>query len=157
MHRPIVVLSIYGGMLQDVFSSDPTVRAVLVDWDSEGRAADEPHVVEISDSLGRASLAYVAEYSASPLERLSGDVAEALKASDFDGNCELAAAVSQLLGNGQRDVASKPADRTAVAATTAPSAELFQRLIAWYDAEDGDDDELERIVTAARYEVQRLK
>ena len=46
---PKVVLSISGGVLQDVFSSDPAISVVLTDWDTEGSDPSEEGVVEIPD------------------------------------------------------------------------------------------------------------
>ena len=34
--RPTVVVSIAGGVLQEAYSSEPAVRLLLVDWDTEG-------------------------------------------------------------------------------------------------------------------------
>jgi hypothetical protein len=74
---PKVVLNISGGVLQDVFSSEPTITVVLVDWDTEGCDPTENGIVEILDGHGGTQLAAVAEYPVSPLEQLADTDTEA--------------------------------------------------------------------------------
>jgi len=82
---PKVVLNISGGVLQDVFGSNPAVDVVLVDWDVEGCDSSEQGIVEIPDGHGRTQLAAVAEYPVWPLERLVGtDTAAALQAAGIE-------------------------------------------------------------------------
>jgi len=62
----MIVLSISGGVLQDVFSSDPAISVVLADWDTDGCTSSEEGVVEIPDGRGGTQLAAVAEYPVAP-------------------------------------------------------------------------------------------
>jgi len=80
-----VVLSISGGVLQDVFASDPAIALIRVDWDTEGSDPSEPGVVEIPDGRGGTQLAAVAEYPLLPLTDLVGTETEAaLKAAGLE-------------------------------------------------------------------------
>jgi hypothetical protein len=82
---PKVVLNISGGVLQDVFGSDPAITVALVDWDTEGCDPSDNGIVEIPDERGGTQLANVAEYNISPLEELVGtDTEAALKAAGLD-------------------------------------------------------------------------
>ena len=75
--KPKVVLNISGGVLQDVFSSDPTVAVAIVDWDTEGSDPLEDGIVEILDGRGGTQLANVAECPVLPLTDLAGTETEA--------------------------------------------------------------------------------
>lgn len=80
-----VVLTIYGGLLQDVFSSDPAITVIRLDWDTEGCCPSDDGIVEIPDERGSTQLASVVEYNVSPLEELVGtDTEAALKAAGLD-------------------------------------------------------------------------
>ncbi len=82
---PKVVLSISGGVLQDVFGSDPAITVALVDWDTEGCDPSDNGIVEIADGRGGTQLANVAEYNVSPLEELAEtDTEAALKAAGLE-------------------------------------------------------------------------
>jgi hypothetical protein len=82
---PKVVLNISGGVLQDVFSSDPGVSVVVCDWDMEGCTSSDEGIVEIPDGRGGRQLANVAEYPAMPLADLVGTETEAaLKAAGLE-------------------------------------------------------------------------
>lgn len=77
-----IVLNVYGGVVQDVFASDPDVEVTLVDWDVEGSDAEHPDVVSIIDRLGRNRPAYVAPLPVHASHQLDGtDVAAALIAA----------------------------------------------------------------------------
>ncbi len=79
---PKVVLNISGGVLQDVFGSDPAISVLLCDWDTEGCDPSDNGIVEIADKWGRTQLANVAEYPVWPLEKLVGtDTEAAMKAA----------------------------------------------------------------------------
>ena len=52
-----VVLDISGGVLQDVFGSDPAIAVTRVDWDTGGSDSSEPGAVEIPDGRGGMQLA----------------------------------------------------------------------------------------------------
>ncbi len=82
---PKVVLNISGGVLQDVFGSDPAIAVALVDWDTEGCGPSDNGIVEIPDGRGGTQLANVAEYPVWPLEQLAGTETEAaLKAAGLE-------------------------------------------------------------------------
>ena len=75
-----VVVNVYGGVVQDVFCSDPRARAAIVDWDNEGRDSSEDGIVEVQMEDGGKHFAYVTDYATQPLENLPGtDVEKALK------------------------------------------------------------------------------
>ena len=80
-----VVLNISGGVLQDVFGSDPAIAVTRVDWDTEGSNSSEPGIVEIPDGRGGTQLVAVAEYPVLPLTDLVGTETEAaLKAAELE-------------------------------------------------------------------------
>ena len=80
-----IVLNVSGGVLQDVFSSDPAVTLLLVDWDTEGCDPSDNGIVEIPDGRGGTQLAHVAECPVDPLKGLAGTETEAaLKAAGLD-------------------------------------------------------------------------
>jgi len=88
-----IVLNISGGVLQDVFSSDPAMTAMLVDWDTEGCDSSDGGITEIPDGRGGTQPAHVAEYPVCPLEELAGTETEAaLKAAGLEltepANCD---------------------------------------------------------------------
>ena len=87
---PRIVLNLSGGVLQDVFSSDPRARVILIDWDVEDANLAEKDVVAIPDGRGHTTFAIVAEYPLHGLPDLAGtDVEEALDAAKIDiGLCE---------------------------------------------------------------------
>ncbi len=71
-----VVINVYGGVVQDVFCSDPDAQVTLVDWDFEGNEGIGGGVVQIRDRLGRACLAGVSEFQAMPMDRVGGTQVE---------------------------------------------------------------------------------
>jgi hypothetical protein len=78
-------LNISGGVLQDVFGSDPAIAVTRADWDTEGSDPSEHGVVEIPDGRGGTQLAAVAEYPVLPLTDLMGTETEAaLKAAGLE-------------------------------------------------------------------------
>ena len=80
-----IVLNISGGVLQDVFSSDPAIAVTRVDWDTEGSDSSEPGIVQIPDGRGGTQLANVAEYPVLPLTDLVGtEIEAALKAAGLE-------------------------------------------------------------------------
>jgi hypothetical protein len=79
-----VVLNISGGVLQDVFSSDPAISVVVCDWDTEGCSPSDMGIVEVPADRGT-QLANVAEYPVLPLTDLVGTETEAaLKAAGLE-------------------------------------------------------------------------
>ena len=83
--QPRVVLNLSGGVLQDVFGSDPAIAVALVDWDVEGCSPSDNGIVELPDVRGGTQLASVVEYPVWPLEQLAGTETEAaLKAAGLE-------------------------------------------------------------------------
>jgi hypothetical protein len=82
---PRIVLNMSGGLLQEVFASDPAITVALVDWDTEGCDPSDDGIVEIPDERGGTQLAHVAECPVEPLEQLAGTETEAaLKAAGLE-------------------------------------------------------------------------
>lgn len=84
MSKTEIVIEVSGGVVQEVYCSDPAAAAVIVvDWDAEGCGADEPHIVEAHHGTDRERLARVTSQAAMPLENLAGsDVEAAVEAAD---------------------------------------------------------------------------
>lgn len=79
-----IVLNVYGGNIQGVFTSQPGIEITLVDWDVAGEDADHPNVVAVRDALGRTRHAYVAHPTPQPLSELAGsDVEAAVDAAEL--------------------------------------------------------------------------
>jgi len=79
---PKIVLNMLGGLVQEVFASDPAITVALVDWDTEGCDPSDNGIVEVPDERGGTQLAHVAECSVEPLKQLAGTETEAaLKAA----------------------------------------------------------------------------
>ena len=79
--RAQIVINVSGGVVQDVFSSDPTAQILLVDWDVEGVSPDDCDIVALA---GDQRYAQIADLRVMPLEELAGtDVAAAIEASPF--------------------------------------------------------------------------
>lgn len=88
MARPQIVLNVRGGIVQDVFASNPDLQVVVVDWDTEG--FESPALVELTLN-GKRCTASVVTFPAQPLEELAGsDVEQAVDAACEQGLlCEL--------------------------------------------------------------------
>lgn len=75
------MLNVSGGVVQDVFSSDPTTQVLVVDWDVERNTPTDCDIVVLDDNQRQAQ---VADLRALPLDELAGtDVAAAIEASPF--------------------------------------------------------------------------
>ena len=82
---PKVVLNISGGLLQDVFGSDPAITVALVDWDTEGCDPSDNGIVEIPDGRWRHATGARGRMPRGPLEQLAGTETEAaLKAAGLE-------------------------------------------------------------------------
>jgi hypothetical protein len=75
--RPKIVLNVSGGVLQDVFGSDPATAVAVVDWDTEGCDSSEDGIVEVPNGQGGTQLAVVVKHPVYPLEELAGTETEA--------------------------------------------------------------------------------
>jgi hypothetical protein len=79
-----IVINVSGGLVQDVFCSDPHVSLAVVDWDTEGCYPAEPGVVEVPLEH-RLTSAWVGECEAVPLTKLiDTDVERALQVAGIE-------------------------------------------------------------------------
>ena len=86
--KPTVIISVHGGLVQDVFCSEPCTRVVLVDWDQEGECVGQPGVIEIESDSRRHAVAVI-EYETAKLADLPGtDVEKALIAAHLHGQLD---------------------------------------------------------------------
>ena len=72
-----IVINFSGGIVQDIFCSDPAAEAIIVDWDVETWIPDEPGIVAVRNNFEREQLAHVSRRSVEPLLELAGTEAEA--------------------------------------------------------------------------------
>jgi len=78
-----LVINVYGGLVQEVFCSDPEIAVLLVDWDVEPADAEHPSVVQVPSDSRRSQLAYVAPLAVQALDALHGtQVAAAIDAAE---------------------------------------------------------------------------
>ena len=83
MPRPKVVISVYGGVVQDVFCSEPDVQVIVVDWDADGADLGAGYVV-VPDKFGQQSPARVSSCEAEPFSAMRETPIEAaLKRAEF--------------------------------------------------------------------------
>jgi hypothetical protein len=67
-----LVINVYGGLVQEVFCSDPDLEVLLVDWDVEAADADHPSVVHVPADDHRSQPAYVTPLPVQALDALQG-------------------------------------------------------------------------------------
>ena len=67
-----LVINVYGGLVQEVFSSDPDLEVLLVDWDLEPAEAAHPSVVHVLVEGRHSQPAYVTPLSVQTLAALQG-------------------------------------------------------------------------------------
>ena len=72
MPTPQLVINVYGGLVQEVFCSDPTIEVLLVDWDVEPADAEHPSVVLVPDDDRHSQHAYVTPLTVQTLDALKG-------------------------------------------------------------------------------------
>jgi hypothetical protein len=78
-----LVINVYGGLVQEVFCSDPEIEVLLVDWDVEPEDAEHPSIVHVPADDRRSQLAYVAPLAVQALDALPGtQVAAAIDAGE---------------------------------------------------------------------------
>jgi hypothetical protein len=83
MSNTQLVINVYGGLVQEVFCSDPEIEVLLVDWDVEPADAEHPSVVHVPANGRRSQLAYVAPLAVQTIEALQGtQVAAAIDAAE---------------------------------------------------------------------------
>ena len=80
-----IVINVYGGLVQDVYCSEPDAQAIVVDWDTEVSQPDEPGIVAVRGPLDREFLAHAACHDVRPLAALTGTFTEAaIEAANLD-------------------------------------------------------------------------
>jgi hypothetical protein len=77
MTKPEIILSIHGGVLQDVYASDPEIDIILVDWDVAGAAPDEAGLI-LALHNRQLLRAFVTRPYPFPLQELAGSEIETL-------------------------------------------------------------------------------
>jgi len=70
-----IVISLYRGMVQNVYCSDADAEIVLVDWGIESGDPADTRVVTIQ-TRRRVHTAFVQEIIADPIEQLAGTMVE---------------------------------------------------------------------------------
>jgi hypothetical protein len=70
-----LVINVSGGVVQDVYTDDPAIDVILVDWDTEGCEPDG--LVEIAAAGG--ALAHAVVYPTASLNDMPDDMREAVK------------------------------------------------------------------------------
>ena len=71
MPRPKVVISVYGGVVQDVFCSEQDVQVIVVDWDADGSDSLGSGYVVVPDKFSHPSPAIVSVCKAEPLSAMN--------------------------------------------------------------------------------------
>jgi len=85
MPRPHVIISLNGGLVQDVFCSVPDVQVLVVDWDAEGACPGDPGIVDVPLHDGPCR-ACVADFPVVPMSEVAGtDVEAAIEAACQQG------------------------------------------------------------------------
>lgn len=83
MPHPQIIINVFGGVVQEVYCSDPRVQVTIVDWDSDWSSTYAPGLVEITIDVNRPQYAFVGVSPARPLSDLAGtDVEAALEAAE---------------------------------------------------------------------------
>ena len=83
MNNPQIVISIPGGVVQEIFASDPDTGIVLVYWDTHETALQDPDVVRIGVA-GRQRHVRVVDFPPQPLAELAGTDAELAVEAAFE-------------------------------------------------------------------------
>ena len=81
MPRIRIVVSVQGGVVQDVYcSAKEPAELIMVDWDAEGCDSSFPGVAKVVDPEGDERFAYVSKCLTEPLETIAGtDIEEAIQ------------------------------------------------------------------------------
>jgi hypothetical protein len=75
-----IVVEVNGGVVQEIYSDDPVVTVVVVDWDTEGSVPDRnTHVV--LDELDNEFLAHAVVFEVTPMEMLPLETRAATEAA----------------------------------------------------------------------------
>lgn len=67
-----IIISVFGGVVQDVFCSEAEADVTVVDWDATGYSEGGEGYVTVPDKFGKASPAAVSQTLAEPLRAISG-------------------------------------------------------------------------------------
>ena len=82
----MIVISIQGGVLVDVFSDNPDQECILIDWDVEG--CDPECEADFLVFEGDDPEAYAVQFNLSPIEAIVGtdasDVVQKMKTRDLE-------------------------------------------------------------------------
>jgi hypothetical protein len=79
-----LVINVYGGLVQEVFCSDPDLEVLLVDWDVEPAKVEHPSVVHVPADGRRTQPAYVTPLPVQTLDALQGtQVAAAIDVAEL--------------------------------------------------------------------------
>ena len=83
MIRPQVVICVFGGVVQNVYSSDRDADVIVVDWDVSDMSRKESSTVAVEIDH-RAVLAHVGQLPPTPLHELAGSNLERVVEAAFD-------------------------------------------------------------------------
>jgi hypothetical protein len=64
-----LIIEVSGGVVTEVYSSDPDTEVILIDWDTDGSSEDE-EIVAVHDDQGREELARSVKIPTAPLSQL---------------------------------------------------------------------------------------
>ena len=85
MPRPQVIISLNGGLVQDVFCSVPGIQVLVVDWDVEGACPGDPGIVDVPLPDGPCR-ACVTDFPVASMSEVAGtDVEAAIDAACQQG------------------------------------------------------------------------
>lgn len=75
-----LVINVRSGIIQDIFTEDPSIQVILIDWDNDGcRPNDDLNIFPIDAAGGR--LARSISYPTNPLHEMPPELEEAAKQS----------------------------------------------------------------------------
>jgi hypothetical protein len=77
MPKVQIVVSVQGGVVQDVFCSADEAELIMVDWDTDGCDPSDRDVARLAEPDGDERLAFVSKCLTEPLETLAGTDVEA--------------------------------------------------------------------------------
>jgi hypothetical protein len=77
----LIVINVYGGVVQDVYGADDSDEVILIDWDTAGAQPGDPSLVQ-APCDGASRLVAVMSLAPRPLRELAGsDIEPALQAA----------------------------------------------------------------------------
>jgi hypothetical protein len=77
MPRIQIVVSVHGGVVQDVFCSADEAELIMVDWDADLCDSSDRNIARITEPGGDERLAFVSKCLAEPLWTMAGTDVEA--------------------------------------------------------------------------------